>query len=219
MDAMIAVAAEIALGPALTEAQAREIYSQGEEAVVFALLQLAQRLAQQTAAAAASSHDTPATPSGMKPPFAKPTVDARRRKRPGRKAGHPGSRRAAPAQIDEYETHRADVCPDCGGALHRCAETRVRYTEDIRHTQPVVTEHTIHRDWCSQCRQKVEPAVLTALPGSPFGHRMLALTAWLHYGLGNTLSAWPGFSNPGTDRFTTKPCTRRCCTETKAAGA
>ena len=27
--------------------------------------------------------------------------------------------------------HRADRCPDCGGELHRCAETRTRYTEDI----------------------------------------------------------------------------------------
>lgn len=185
---MIAVAAEIALGPALTEAQAREIYAQGEEAVVFALLRLAQRLAQQAAAAAASSHDTPSTPSGMKPPFAKPTVDLRRRKRPGREVGHPGSRRAAPTRIDARETHRCDVCPDCGGPLNRCAETRVRYTEDIPLTRPVVTEHTIHRDWCSQCRKKVEPVVPTALPNSSFGHRLLGLTAWLHYGLGNTLS-------------------------------
>jgi len=35
------LAATVALGPALTEQQAREIYRQGEEAVVFALLTLA----------------------------------------------------------------------------------------------------------------------------------------------------------------------------------
>jgi hypothetical protein len=34
----------------------------------------------------------------------------------------------------------------------------------------------------------VEPKVLTALPASTLGNRMLALTAWLHYALGNTLS-------------------------------
>lgn len=53
--------------------------------------------------------------------------------------------------------------------------------------QPVVTEHTIHRDWCPQCRHNVEPVVTTALPGATLGNRLLVLTAWLHYALGNTL--------------------------------
>jgi len=185
---MLATAPEVSLGPALTQEQAREIYALGEEAVVFALLQLAQQLAGQSAAAASTSHDTPATPSGMKPPYAKPTASSRGKKKPGRKQGHPGSRRPPPERIDTYETHRADVCPECGGALCRCAETRVRYTEDIPEVQPVITEHTIHRDWCPNCRKKVEPTVPTALPGSTLGNRMLVLTAWLHYALGNTLS-------------------------------
>jgi hypothetical protein len=34
----------------------------------------------------------------------------------------------------------------------------------------------------------VEPAVPDALPGSTLGNHVLALSAWLHYGLGNTLS-------------------------------
>jgi len=176
------------LGPNLTEEQARGIYAQGEEAVVFALLALAQLLASRNLQAAATSHDTPATPSGMKPPFAKPSASARGKKKPGRKAGHPGSRRAKPERIDEHETHRADVCPECGGPLCRCAETRTRYIEDIPEVQPVVTEHTIHRDWCPKCKKKVEPPVTAALPRSELGNRMLALTAWLHYALGNTLS-------------------------------
>ena len=148
----------------------------------------AQQLAVQSASEASTSHETPATPSGMKPPYAKPTASSRGKKTPGRKKGHLGSRRAKPERVDVYETHRADVCPECGGALCRCAETRVRYMEDIPQTQPEVTEHTIHRDWCPNCRQKVEPTVPTALPGSTFGNRMLVLTAWLHYALGNTLS-------------------------------
>ena len=60
---MVATAAEVSLGSTLTERQAREIYTQGEEAVVFALLQLAQQLAAQSASVAGTSHDTPATPS------------------------------------------------------------------------------------------------------------------------------------------------------------
>lgn len=179
----------IPLGAGLTEQQARDIFAQGEEAVIFALLAQAKMLAEQQAVAAGLSHQTPATPSGMKPPYAKPTPPARGQKSPGRKAGHPGSRRPPPERIDRRQTHRAERCPDCNSRLKRCAETRTRYTEDIpEYIEPVVTEHTIHRDWCPQCRKKVEPPVPDALPGSTLGHRVLALTAWLHYGLGNTLS-------------------------------
>jgi transposase len=185
---MIGTAPDISLGPALTEEQAREIYAQGEEAVVFALLQLAQQLAALATVSAATSHNTPATPSGMKPPYAKPPASSRGKKKPGRKAGHPGSRRQKQQRIDRSETHRAEVCPDCGGPLCRCGETRTRYIEDIPEVQPVVTEHTIHRDWCPQCEKKVEPKITTALPGSTLGNRMLVLTAWLHYALGNTLA-------------------------------
>ena len=56
---MIATAPEVSLGSTLTEKQARDIYAQGEEAVVFALLQFAQQLAVQSASEASTSHDTP----------------------------------------------------------------------------------------------------------------------------------------------------------------
>ena len=46
----------------------------------------------------------------------------------------------------------------------------------------------IHRDWCSRCKKRVEPKIPDALPGSPIGNHVLTLSAWLHYGLGNTLS-------------------------------
>jgi transposase len=172
---------------ALTEEHAHTIFQQGQEAVVFALLELTKQLAQQQGKTAAESHQTPSTPSGMKPPYRKPPTKSRKR-RPGAKQGHPGSRRNVPERIDWQVEHRADRCPDCGGRLKRCEETRVRYTEDIPEIQPEVTEHVIHRDWCPKCKKKVEPAVPDALPGSTLGHRVLALSSWLHYGLGNTLS-------------------------------
>lgn len=180
---------DIPLGSALTEERARAIYAQGEEAVVFALLTQAQMLAEQQASAAGTSHQTPSTPSGMKPPYQKPAASTRGKKKPGRKPGHPGSRRETPVRIDRREEHRAEVCPQCGGPLCRCEETRARYTEDIpEDIQPVVTEHTIHRDWCPRCKKKVEPVVSEALPGATLGNRVLVLSAWLHYALGNTLS-------------------------------
>lgn len=179
---------EIDVGPGLSEAQARQIFAQGEEAVVFALLKLA-KLAAQSQPDAATSDPSLSTPSGMKAPYQKPTASRRGKKKPGRKPGHPGARRPTPERVDERQTHRAECCPDCGGPLHRCAESRTRYTEDIpENIQPIVTEHIIHRDWCPQCRKKVEPPVAAALPKATLGNRVLVLTAWLHYALGNTLS-------------------------------
>ncbi len=179
------VATAVPLGPALTEQQAREIYRQGEEAVVFALLSLAQRLAEPRAS---STVVTPTTPSAMIPTFLKPKADGRR-KRPGREEGHPGTRRPRPEVIDRQVDHRLETCPDCHGALTRTNQARTRVTEDIPEAiTPVVTEHTIHRDWCPRCRKAVEPVVTEALPGATLGNRTLVLSAWLHYGLGNTLS-------------------------------
>jgi len=171
----------------LTEEQARAIYAQGEEAVVFVLLELAKQLAEQRAKMAGESHQTPATPSGMKPPYQKPSAKSRKR-RPGAKQGHPGSRRAAPERIDRRKKHRVKSCPDCGTLVNRCRETRTRHTEDIPDIEPEVTEHTIHRDWCPKCEKYVEATVTDALPGSTLGNRVLVLSAWLHYALGNTLS-------------------------------
>lgn len=171
---------------ALTEEQARVIVSQGQEAVVFALLELTKRLAE--AQGKSDPSVTPSTPSGMIPTYKKPPAKRRGKKRPGGKPGHPGSRRPTPERIDWEVEHRADCCPDCGSRLKRCEETRKRYIEDIPEIEPEVTEHTIHRDWCPKCKKKVEPPVPDALPGSQLGNRVLVLSAWLHYALGNTLS-------------------------------
>ena len=172
------------LGVSLTEERAREIYRRGQEAVVFALLAQAKQLAQLQ-----PGKPGPSTPSGSVPPYQKPTTPKRRGKGPGRKPGHAGSCRSGPAKIDQTKTHRLKSCPDCGGRLKRCNQTRTRCTEDIpQNINPVVTEHVIHRDWCPQCAKHVEPKVSDAMPGSQIGNRVLVLTAWLHYGLGTTIS-------------------------------
>lgn len=173
---------DVSLGPLLTEEQARQIYRQGEEAVVFALLMLAKQ------SVAIDTSSSPSTPSAMVPAYQKPTTHSRR-KRPGRKAGHVGTRRPIPERIDQRQTHRLKRCSVCGGPLKRCEQTRTRYTEDIpKDITPVVTEHTIHRDWCPNCQRHVEPVVPDALGKATLGNRVLVLSAWLHYGLGNTLS-------------------------------
>jgi transposase len=176
---------DVPLGPRLTREQAARIVSRGKEAAIFAMLELAAGWARAEGQRAAV--DSPSTPSGMVPTHLKPPAK-KRGKKPGRKAGHPGARRKIPDRIDERKTHRAACCPHCQGPLKRCDNTRTRYTEDIpQDIQPVVTEHTIHRDWCPRCQKQVEPKVPDALPGSQIGNRALVLSSWLHYGLGQTL--------------------------------
>ena len=176
---------DVALGPNLTAEQAAGIFAQGEEAVIFALLELANGWAR--AEGRCASVSSSATPSGMRPVYQKPARQ-KRGKKPGRKPGHAGSRRKSPDRVDQRKAHRASCCPHCQGELKRCSTTRKRFTEDIpQDIRPVVTEHTIHRDWCPHCNKSVEPVVPDALPGSQIGNRVLTLSAWLHYGLGQTI--------------------------------
>src|SRR5688572_28400513 len=113
MEVCVMAHATIALGPQLTAEQARAIFAQGEEAVIFALLELAKLLGQSQPAATAIS---PSTPSGMVPVYHKPTTSTRKN-RPGRKTGHVGARRPPPAKIDQHQEHRAECCPHCQGRL------------------------------------------------------------------------------------------------------
>jgi transposase len=163
----------------LTEAQAAAIAALGPEAVTLALMAASAKLAGVTPDA------LPSTPSGMIPPYQKPPADKKRRKKSGAVPGHKGSRRKTPVVIDQKVEHRLDGCPCCGGELQRCDRTRTRLIEDIpQEIKPVVTEHTIHRDYCPACKKHVEPVVPDAMPNATLGHNAVALSSYFHYGLG-----------------------------------
>ena len=174
------------LGPQLTAEQATLIFQQGQDAVVFAVLNLAKQLAKrQTTPSAAPD---PSAPSGPTPPYAKPPAKGRAKAK-GAKPGHPGHRRPTPTRIDRRETHSLETCPKCHGSVQPCRSSRTRVIEDIpADITPVVTEHTVPRSWCPQSRVTVEPTVPDALPGSTIGLRVVVLSAWLHYLLGTTLA-------------------------------
>ena len=185
----------------LTEDQAERLTRLGPEVTKLALLATAKRIGEQEAHITeqdariaqlqsklkAAGPISPSTPSGQRPIYTKPP--ARKRKgKPGAKPGHKGTRRPGPDRIDRRQEHRLACCPDCGGRLQRCHRSRVRYVEDIPEgIRTEVTEHTIHRDYCPHCRKHVEPRVPDALPNAAIGHRLVAMTAWLHYGLGVTI--------------------------------
>src|SRR5438477_3636210 len=102
---------DIPLGPTLSVEQAEVIYARGKEAVIFSLLELAKQLAEQRGSSAS-------TPSGMVPTYQKPPAP-KRRKTPGREAGHAGSRRAKPERIDVRKAHTLESCPCCQGPVRR----------------------------------------------------------------------------------------------------
>ena len=179
----------IPLGPDLTSDQADAIFALGKEAVIFALLAQAKMIAEQCSGKQSPSRsDDPSCPSAQKPPYEKPSKKGRKKK-PGRKKGHEGSCRPNPEHVDRTEIHRVKRCPDCGAKLKNCTGSRDRYVEDIPEDVKVeVVRHVIHRDWCPCCRKMVEPTVTDALPRSTIGNRLLALSAWLHFCLGTTIS-------------------------------
>lgn len=170
----------IKTGP-LSQAQAEAIYARGKEAVIWAIMELSLH-------GAGAHTPSPSTPSGMVPVYTKPPR-SKRKKKPGRKRGHAGARRGAPEHIDREVTHPLENCPHCGTRLGTPCAHRTRIIEDITETvPPEATEHTIPRAWCSACGRLVEPPVTDALPGATVGNRLLALTAWMHYGVGTTIA-------------------------------
>ncbi len=170
----------------LSRAQALRLCKDNPEVITPALLAAGQRIAE-LEGQSNRQQPSPSTPSGMVPVYAKPNAP-RRCKKPGARKGHPGHRRKTPERIDKRETHRLKRCPCCGGPLQRCQHKRTRTIEDIPdEIEPVVTEHTIHRDYCAKCKKHVEPVVPDAMPGATLGHHVIALTSWFHYGLGITI--------------------------------
>lgn len=128
------------------------------------------------------------TPSGMIPPYQKESSKGKKKK-PGRKAGHEGSRRKEPPQIDRKEEHHLERCPDCDSPLqeNKKGKKRTRIIEDIpKDIKPEVVEHSIHQYYCPCCKKPKEPKVPDAMPRSTIGNRTVALSAYLHYGLGLT---------------------------------
>lgn len=125
------------------------------------------------------------TPSAMQPAYSKPPGRKRRRK-PGRKKGHPGACRPAPLRIDRTVEHKLSECPKCHNRLGEPCGEHIRITEDIPPVQPTATKHVIYEYDCSPCGTKVEAPMTEALPKATLGLRLTLLSAFLHYALGMT---------------------------------
>lgn len=172
--------------PGLKEREVEELIKLGPEAIKWVLLELSARW--KDAVGRDGEPTTPSTPSGQIPVYKKPNKSTRGRKNPGRKKGHPGVRRKAPEQINEEAEHFLYHCPDCGEPIGESFDQRMRITEDIPEVKPVITKHTINRYRCPKCKKVSDAPVTDALPKAMIGNNILALTAWMHYGLGTTIN-------------------------------
>ena len=173
----------------MTSDQARDL-SRDPAQAEWALLRLqaiANAAAQDASTGSAAPAPDPSTPSSMMAPYAKQPGKKKPKPR-GRPAGHAGARRAAPVHIDRRVEHKLKNCPDCGGKVTKRGKPRTRIIEDIAPTGPEATEHAINNYYCPCCKKRVEPRVADAPPKCAVGNRAIALTSWLHYGLGNTVS-------------------------------
>jgi transposase len=194
-DARIATLITAALDGTLTEQQAQRLAAIDRDLIKLAFLASARHVAGMNAKIAELQAKLggppkidPATPSGQRPIYTKPPSPKRKGK-PGAKPGHASARRPEPQRIDDRKEHRLEACPCCGGQLQRCDRKRTRTVEDIlEDLRTVVTEHTVHRDYCPACKKHVEPVVPDALPNAKIGNRAVALSAWLHYGVGISIS-------------------------------
>lgn len=125
------------------------------------------------------------TPSAMRPAYSKPPARKRRRK-PGRKNGHPGACRPAPVHIDRTVEHKLTECPKCLNPLGEPCGKHTRIVEDIPPVRPTVTEHVVYEYECAPCGATVSAPVTDALPRATIGLRLTLLSAFLHYALGMT---------------------------------
>jgi hypothetical protein len=170
----------MACRPALYRAGQRVADLEGRVAALDAENRRLRRRVKELAAAAASS--SPPGPAPPPPHFVKPAARGRRRK-PGRKAGHPAALRPVPDHVDV----RQDVAlpRDCGGrpACPRCnrplsdVRRHERLVEDVVPMKVVVTCYRTASGYCAACRKRVESRAPEQPPAANLPHAQLGVNA------------------------------------------
>ena len=140
---------------------------------------LKQRVKELTLAGREAAAGATASP----PWFVKPPVSKRRRKRPGRKPGHPAALRPMPAKIDAHrevplplDSTGQPSCPHCNTCLADL-ENHQRIVEDIIPAKVVVSCYHTSSGWCPCCRKRIESRALEQPPAANIPHGQLGLNA------------------------------------------
>ena len=137
------------------------------------------RRVKELTAAASSSPGPAAAPC---PPLVKPPARGRRKK-PGRKKGHPAALRPVPDQVDvdqDVPLPRDDggraACPHCNCRLSD-VKRHERLVEDIVPSKVVVTCYHTASGYCAMCRRRVESRAPEQPPAADLPHGQLGLNA------------------------------------------
>jgi transposase len=160
------------------ELHVREIRLQDKDKRIAELEQQVQELKQQAIEA------QPLPAAALPPAFVKPNLPPRRRRRkPGRKAGHQAALRPVPARIDHQQQvplatdhHKRVVCPHCKCPLtHRRAHRRI--VEDLIPGAVEVTCYHTHSGYCPRCRKRIESRAPEQPPAASLPHGQLGINA------------------------------------------
>jgi len=139
---------------------------------------LKQRVKELTAAVGQGSQ-----PQSEVPAFVKASVKHKRRRKPGRKEGHPAALRPVPDHIDVHQPvplpaddSGREACPWCKSCLTD-VEDRERIVEDIIPAKVVVTCYHTRSGWCPSCRKRVESRALEQPPAANLPHGQIGINA------------------------------------------
>jgi regulator of replication initiation timing/transposase-like protein len=128
---------------------------------------------------ASNNHPAPTKP----PPFVKPAVPDRMRKKPGRRRGHQAALRPRPKKVDIHREISLPVdrdhklcCPECRTALSDVKHHR-RLVEDIIPAKVVTTCFHTHSGYCPCCRKRIESRAPDQPPAADLPHAQLGLEA------------------------------------------
>jgi hypothetical protein len=126
---------------------------------------------------------TRSVPEAQVPAFIKPAVARRRRRKPGRPAGHEAALRPLPVRIDERQEvalpkdeRGRPCCPHCQSQLSALRHHR-RLVEELIPAQVVTTCYRTHSGYCSSCRKRVESRAPEQPPAADLPHAQLGLNA------------------------------------------
>jgi transposase len=139
---------------------------------------LKQRVKELTAAVGQGSQ-----PQSEVPAFVKASVKHKRRRKPGRKEGHPAALRPMPDHIDAHQTvplpkdqEGRESCPWCKSCLTD-VEDRERIVEDIVPARVIVTCYHTRSGFCPSCRKQVESRAYQQPPAANLPHGQIGINA------------------------------------------